>query len=98
MPGWLLAQNRCSVDIGCSCVTLVKMRQPTGFTELNLFKLRSLLVYSVVGKALSPLCSPVSCSAEGGILRVPSGSRILVLRVLLNRCFEPRLEVTIRKS
>lgn len=28
----------------------------------------------------------------------PSGSRILALRVLVHRYFEPRLEATVRKS
>ena len=47
------------------------------FSELNLFKPSFLVVYSVVGRALFPLSLSVFCSAEGGVLRVPTWVRSL---------------------
>lgn len=87
MPGELLAQNRCSVNSGSSCVMLVKMLQPTGnllgvfsnlndflillaeilgVTEPNPFKPTSLLISSVVARAMSLPFFSVLCSAKGG--------------------------------
>ena len=56
---------------------LTLLPEMLGFSELNLFKCSFLVVYSVVGRALSPLCLSVLCSAKGGVLGVPTWVRSL---------------------
>lgn len=64
-----------------------------GFTEQNSFILCYLLIYSVVRRAMLPLFLSLLFGK-----RSLSNSRILALGVRLQRYFEPRLDVTIRKS
>ena len=43
VPGWLLAQNICSVNVGRSCVMLVEVYPPTGKCTWSIFKPKWLL-------------------------------------------------------